>query len=245
MKKTPAELRPKPREVERRWTWEDIPVLVMTLSLPGFEAALPDRRVRRMDRYYRAFERSYARYCQRFLYPPAAEAFRAAQAQSRPFSPWTADVRCRTTLRSGTLWSLALESEERDQAGRCLLRRRCCDSWDLLGGYPLSLAALFEGEPFFRRTLMKHARTELLARQERGERFREDWKKRLRTEFSSEHFYLTEEGLVFYYPMYALGPETLGLPSFFLPWDAEKGPRLPAGLSAGGSLDKARSGDVS
>lgn len=231
MKKTPAELRLKPLEAERQWTWEDVPVLVMSLSLPGFAPAPPDRRVRRMERYYRAFARYYERYCQRFLYPPAAEAFRAAQAQSRPFSPWTARVRCRTTLRSETLWSVALEIEERERPDRAL-RRRLCDSWDLRSGYPLSLGELFEGAPFFRRALLQRARGELLRRQERGEPLRQDWKRRLRTEFSGERFYLTAEGLYLYYPMYALGPEALGLPSFFLPWDAEKGPRLPAGLSA-------------
>ncbi|MGM9662775.1 MAG: RsiV family protein [Oscillospiraceae bacterium] len=244
MKKMPADLRLKPLEIQRRWDWEDIPVLVMTLSLPGCGSPAPDRRVRRMDRYYRAFGRCYERYCQRFLYPPAAEAFQAARAQSRPFTPWTAEVRCRTTLRSETLWSVALETEERDQAGRAL-RRRCCDSWDLRCGYLLALGELFEGEPFFRRGLIKRAQAELMERQERDGPLREDWKKRLRTELSSEHFYLTEEGLVFYYPMYALGPEALGLPSFFLPWDAEKGPRLPAGLSAADTLDKSGLPDLS
>ena len=40
----------------------------------------------------------------------------------------------------------------------------------------------------------------------------------LRRRFHPDHYYLTEHGLSFFYPMYALGPAAEGIPVFSLPY---------------------------
>lgn len=228
MKQIPAELTLRP--LERQWLVDGFPVLTLRMTLPAFDRH--DTRLRRVERCYARFARSYGRYCERFLLPSAADAFRTATAANRPFAPREVCVRCRVTLQTPELLSLTLEMREPDAAAPFLRRRG--DTWDLRDGYPLSLSDLFPQEAHPLRRLRRAVRAELL---DTERSLRPDWKRRLRTAAKSEHFYLTAAGLVFFYPMYALGGAELGIPEFLFPW-AENGPVPPAGLSLPQALDK-------
>lgn len=231
MNHTPAIFSPQPLQRERQWTQEGIPLLSLRLTLPG--GGGQDPRIRRIDRCYARFARNYERYCARFLLPMAAAAFRDAAERNRPFSPWVVTAAHRVTLLTPELLSLTLELTEPDAAAP-LLRRRG-DTWDLRDGYPLALHDFFPPDALPLRRLRRLARREL---PQCGASLRPDWRLRLRTAASREHFYLTAEGLTFFYPMYALGGAELGIPEFFLPWDAAQGPALPAGFSFPPPLDK-------
>ena len=56
--------------------------------------------------------------------------------------------------------------------------------------------------------------------------WREDWQLRLRRSFNRENFFLSPEGLLVFWQMYALGGTELGVPSFLLPY-GEEGCRFP------------------
>lgn len=72
---------------QREWTVDDIPVLSAEISLPRPKNR-SDRVARRIDRYYQLYVRSYMRYCEQWLFPQAAEAYRLALVNSTP-SPMT------------------------------------------------------------------------------------------------------------------------------------------------------------
>ena len=46
----------------------------------------------------------------------------------------------------------------------------------------------------------------------------------LRRAFSSRNYYLSDAGLCFFYPMYAVAPSIEGIVTFTVPYDAERGP---------------------
>ena len=54
-----------------------------------------------------------------------------------------------------------------------------------------------------------------------------EWRKAVRRRFNPQNYYLTEEGLAFFYPMYAIAPAAEGIPVFLMPYE-------PEGLDAGG-----------
>ena len=56
--------------------------------------------------------------------------------------------------------------------------------------------------------------------------WRENWQLPLRRNFNRENFFLTPEGLRFFWQMYALAPAELGCPTFLLPY-GEGGCRFP------------------
>ena len=107
---------------EREWTVDGIPVLTARVSLP--EPVGPETRLkRRIRRYYRAQCRAFFRYCDRWLFPMAAESYREALEASRPLPQLQAELTFQVTYNTGGFWSLYTQSREPTPDGRTLLRR--------------------------------------------------------------------------------------------------------------------------
>ena len=221
MRKPLAGLCTEPFTAEREWTVEDIPVLQASVSLP--DPTDPESTVaRRIRRYYRLQCRSYLGYCERFLFPAAAAAYREALAVSAPLPLFRAELTYKVTYNEGPLWSLYTQSREETLPGRTLLRR-WGDTWDLAEGFPVPLSSFFPPHSGWRRQLLTQAADEICRRETAGTSlFLKDWRRRLRRSFNSRNFYLTDEGLAFFFPMYALGPAAEGIPTFLIPYLGKK-----------------------
>ena len=208
-----TELRAEPFAAEREWTVEGIPVLTAAVELPQpLDADAVSRRIRR---YYQAQCKAFLRYCERWLFPQAEAEYRAALAASAPLPCFRAELGYRVTYNSGGLWSLYTQS--REVTGHTLLTRRG-DTWDLSAGYPVPLSAFFPARSPWRRQLLALA-AEDIQRQERAgiARYDPEWRKKLRR-FNSRNYYLTEEGLTYFFPMYAIAPAAEAIPAFTLPY---------------------------
>ena len=208
-----TELRAEPFAAEREWTVEGIPVLTAAVELPQPQGA--DAVSRRIRRYYQAQCKAFLRYCERWLFPQAEAEYRAALAASAPLPCFRAELGYRVTYNSGGLWSLYTQS--REVTGHTLLTRRG-DTWDLTAGYPVPLSAFFPAHSPWRRQLLELA-AEDIQRQERAgiARYDPEWRKKLRR-FNSRNYYLTEEGLTYFFPMYAIAPAAEAIPAFTLPY---------------------------
>lgn len=199
---------------ERTLCWEGEPVLVCTLTAP----ALPEggRGMGRITRWCRRLERTWITRWERALYPRACAALRTARAASRPFRPWTASLEGGVTLETEERLSLIYDAAEQlDGPHRVFLRTGM--TWELPSGCPLPLSALFPPGFPWRGRALEEAEKQLRARQEAGEaRFWPDWERALRRSFDPERFYLTPEGAVLCFPLYALGPYMEGAPEVLL-----------------------------
>ena len=190
-----------------------------------------DRLARRIRRYYQLQCRSFLRYCEKVLLPQAAAEVRAALAASRPLPVFRAELTYQVTYNEGGLWSLYTQSRETVPGGPSLLLRRG-DTWDLSDGYPVPLSAFFPRRSGWRRRLLEAAEAEVRRREAAGvSRYHEGVRRKLRRYFNPQNFYLTAEGLVFFYPMYAIAPAAEGMPAFLVPWEdasrrrEDEGPR--------------------
>ena len=213
MKTCLTELRTESFATEREWTVEGIPVLTAAVELPQpLDADAVSRRIRR---YYQAQCKAFLRYCERWLFPQAEAEYRAALAASAPLPCFRAELGYRVTYNSDGLWSLYTQS--REVTGHTLLTRRG-DTWDLAAGYPVPLSAFFPARSLWRRQLLALA-AEDIQRQERAgiARYDPEWRKKLRR-FNSRNYYLTEEGLTYFFPMYAIAPAAEAIPAFTLPY---------------------------
>lgn len=220
-----TQLSTEPLTAERTWTVEEIPVLTASISLPT-PAEGSERAARRIRRYYQLQSRSFLRYCERWLLPAAEAEYRAALASSAPLPSFRAELEYRVTYNENGLWSLYTQSRERGADGRTLLTRRG-DTWDLTSGYPVPLAAFFPRRSGWKRKLLAAAEAEIRRREAAGAaRWNENWRRELRRRFNPENFYLTGDGLAFFYPMYALAPASAGIPVFTVPYAGE-GPISP------------------
>lgn len=209
---------------EREWTVDGIPVLTASLCLPK-PVPVTGSIARRIDRYYRLYCRSYLRYCEHWLFPKAAEDYRCALQGSAPLPQYTATLTYHVTCNENGFFSLYTDARECCGGRTELLRRG--DTWDLLSGYPASLSAFFSRPASCKKKLFVCAAAEITRQQSAGlSLYHEGWRQELRHHFSSENFYLTPQGLVFFYQMYAIAPAAEGIPVFCLPF-GEGGCRLP------------------
>ena len=222
-----TQLHTEPFAAEREWTVEGIPVLTATVSLPQ-PVPLDDRVSRRIHRYYQLQCRSFLRYCEGWLFPQAEAEYHAALAASAPLPQFRAELGYRVTRNEGGLWSLYTQSREVTLPGWTLLTRRG-DTWDLDAGYPVALSAFFPQARGWKHQLLAAAEAEI-QRQERAgiARYHEGWRRALRRQFNSKNYYLTETGLSFFYPMYAIAPAMEGTPVFTIPYGTP-GFRFPDG----------------
>ena len=236
MKETLPRLETKPFPLEREWTVDGVPVLRLTGSLPQ-PVGKPSRTLRRIQRFYQHQARCYLRYCQRFLLPLAEEAYRTALASSAPLPLYTAELSYEVTCSRGGIWSLHTDSRQRCGGQTEVLRRG--DTWDLRTGYPIPLSDCFPRRSPLRKTILAAAAAEIRRRGDaEAVPWREDWQLRLRRSFNRENFFLTEEGLRVFWPMYALAPGELGCPDFLLPY-GEGGCRFPGEEAPSGTPEEA------
>ena len=207
----------QPFAAEREWTVEGIPVLSAAVSVPQPVPAA-DKTARRIRRYYQLQCRSYLRYCEKWLLPQAETEYRAALAASAPLPKFQAELSYRVTYQDERFLSLYTQSREVTLPGQTLLTR-WGDTWDLAAGYPVPLSSFFPPRSPWKRQLLEIAAEEI-RRQERAgtARYHEKWSRELRRRFNAQNFYLTEEGLAFFFPMYALAPSAEGIPTFVVPY---------------------------
>lgn len=210
-------LHTEPFTIHREWTEAGIPVLHAAVSLPEPVPAL-NAVCRRIRRYYRLQGRAFIRYCQKFLLPLAQEEARAALAESRPLPEFRAELTYQVTYNAHGFWSLYTQVREHTQSGPDFLLRRG-DTWDLNSGYPAALGDFFPRRSGWKRQLFAHTEQEALRRQRAGiSRYRESLRGDLRRRFSARNYYLTEEGITLFYPMFAIAPAQEGIPVFTLPY---------------------------
>lgn len=210
-------LKTVPCTLERTWDVEGIDVLRARVTVP--EPAGTDRLSRRIRRYYQLQSRSYLRYCENFLLPRAKAEYEAAVAASAPLKCFSAELKYCVTYNENGLWSLYTLS--REVTDDILLVRRG-DTWDLAEGCPVPMSRFFRRRAGWKRELVRFAAAEMERRERCGAaRWQENWRPRLRRAFNPRDYYISEEGLSFFLPMYTVGGLAEGTPTFTLPWSAE------------------------
>ena len=199
---------------ERVLTAEEEPVLSLSLRAPALEGDAPQ--LRRIGRGFARQARAWRARWEGPLYAMACAARQAAREQSRPFTPWTAELDFTVTRSGGGLLSLRTDAAERHGAARPLLVRSG-ETWDLSSGVPVPLSALFPARRW-RRQVRSAVAEQCARRASSGEfLFYEDWPRRAAADFDPDNFYLTEDTLVIFYPLHTLCPAAEGIPEFFLP----------------------------
>ena len=200
----------------QEWTVEEIPVLQARASIPE-----PEEGWKRIRRFYQWQKRGFFKYCKGELFSWAQLEAKAAIERSAPIPCFHAELSHSVTYQSGRLWSLYTQLRDNAAPGPPWIRR-WGDTWDLAEGFPVSLDRFFPARSGWKRRLIETAAAEIRRQERRGEaRYYPDWPKRLRRYFHARNYYLTAEGIAFFYPMYALAPAVEGVPVFLLPWDGD------------------------
>ena len=213
---------------EKAWELDGITVLHASVTLPQFSVGV--RRGRRFDRYYRHLCRAYFAYCEQMLLPWAKAQCKAALETSAAWTHTSCEMSYRVTLREENVVSLFIDAKETNgPVPRLVLRR--ADTWDLTAMLPMPMGEFFPKRAAYRKRLIALAREAAQAQMVQGvAMYDENYRGLLRRAFSSRNYYLTDAGLCFFYPMYAIAPSTEGIVTFTAPYDLERGPFAPSML---------------
>ena len=201
---------------ERTWDADGIPVLTASVSVP-FPVQESDAVSRRIRRFYQLQSRAYLHYCEQWLLPCAKAEYAAALATSAPLRCFHTELTYCVTYNDGGFWSLYTQSREPLPSGQTLLTRRG-DTWDLTTGYPVPVTFFFPRNSRWKRKLLTRTAQEIEQQQRSGAAiYHPFWRKELRRSFNPRNFYLTGDGLAFFYPMHTLSPGA-DLPIFLFPY---------------------------
>ena len=213
---------------EKAWEVDGITVLHASVTLP--QLAANTRRAQRFDRYYRHLGKAYFAYCEQMLLPWARAQCKAALETSSPWTHTSCEMSYRVTLREGNIVSLCIDAKETNgPVPRLVLRR--ADTWDLTAMLPMPMGEFFPKRAAYRKRLIALARETAQTQMAQGvAAYDEAYRVLLRRAFSSRNYYLSDAGLCFFYPMYAVAPSIEGIVTFTAPYDAAHGPFAPSML---------------
>ena len=203
-------------EEERKiLTLEGEPVLSYTLSWPQvMDTGMGGRRI---SRYYARLARSWALRWQREVYWKACLELAQRRAGSRPFTPWSGELKGEVALWENGLLSLRMEGWESRGDGK-VNRVRWGDVWKVREGAPCPLRELLPKGRRWKRALLEAIAKQGRQRKAEGEYIPdEDWEKKLPRFFSEDGYCLTPEGLEFSYPQCSIAPAAEGTPVFQVP----------------------------
>lgn len=179
--------------VEKTFSFQGTPLLHAQIRTPRLKSAENRGFQRRFDFFYKRFSRSYLRYCQKTLFDMATEEFKLCRKLDLSFMPFEASLSFSVTLWDGKLLSLLFDRLESGGYG-CRSHLLYGDTWNLeMGGFA-EPAEFFPGRGSLKRRLLVLAQKQL---QDEGREPR--YIKQLLKDFSVRRYYLTENGIVFFF----------------------------------------------
>ena len=216
----PGEARVVWEEEARVLTLEGEPVLKYFLSWPQVEGAGPGGGW--ISRYYARLARNWRRRWEREVYWRACLDLAAHRERSKPFTPWTGELRGETALLQDGILSLRLFGSEVRGDGRPA-RVRWGDVWTLREGAPKPLKTLFPGKRGWKKRLWQAVCQRGEERRQAGDCFLDsDWPQKAKKARPFRGWCLTEEGVEVSLPQCAAAPAAEGCPVFTLPLETKK-----------------------
>lgn len=194
---------------------DSIPVLTLSIRRPSFPET---GKTARMERYFSEVTKQWKKRWETILFSKACQAKDTAMETGQSFLPWQAKLDFAVTLWKPPLLSLRFDAVETNETSRPFL---ICsgETWDCATGYPRTLRSFFSAQNVrWRKDVMENMRTQASARLASGESLLDnDCTQVMDRVFDSDHYYLTEEGISIFYPLYTLGPYAEGIPVFKIP----------------------------
>lgn len=212
----------QPQEPELIFCVDDLPVLTAQIILPRWDS----RKSARFNRYYHACAETFKRSCRRELLPQAESAYYHARENSTAIPQWQAQLHATVTLQREYLLSLRSDTVFAGMPQPYSARRG--DTWDLRHGFLLSLADCFPLHTPWRRQMLELACDRIRDWEAQGSaRYHDDWHRQIHRSFHAHNFYLTEDGLCFFFPFASIAPPIEGIPTFCMPYHSQAGPFIP------------------
>lgn len=201
------------REISKTYTYGKEQILTLSIRYPELRPAL--NTLTYISRQYRHKAQLYYNDVSSRLYASAVQELKDTRAGGYPFRPYDAVMDYQLTLNEGCHFSTYTDRYE-FTGGAHGDTKRSSDSWNLQTGKRVRLQDLFPRGENVRRTVIEQLLREAKKQQSEESVFFDDYKSLIVKYFNPESFFLTPDGVAFYYQQTEIGPYAIGLPVFEL-----------------------------
>lgn len=210
-----------PKRWERTLKSNGTTVLHYSICRPAFSGSGKQQRI---ERYFARLALLWQTRWENELYQRAGKVFAAWQNET-PFSPWHASMGYEITYWKPPLLSIRIDIKEQGAMLPPALQY-IGEVWDCSSGYPCSLRSFLPAKPFrWKASLIAHLQKQARQRLDSGESLlHANCISTVKQLFDPCRFYLSEDGPVIFYPLYALGSYCEGIPTFTIPFSEENQP---------------------
>jgi hypothetical protein len=172
----------------------------------------------RFNMHYRQKAQKNYRYASTKLYQAAVKHHTVAKPQGVPFKNFEFVESFEPTFFKKPMMSLYYDLKE-FTGGAHENTVRKGNTWDMKHGAMLTLDALFEKDYDCKPLILKYIESDARRRQITGmSSYFEGLGENLNKYYDDKNFYLTEEGLAIFYPMYTIAPYADGIQVFIVPF---------------------------
>ena len=172
----------------------------------------------RFNTYYRQKSRQNYRYASNKLFQAAIKHYEVAKAQGFPFNNFEFLETFEPTYCNKPYISLYYDIYEFTGGAHGNTVRKG-NTWDMKRGVMLSLDSLFVSGFDYKTFILRYIESEAKRRLITGlSTYFDDLTGNLKKHFDDKNFYLTEEGLAIFYPLYTIAPYSEGIQVFIIPY---------------------------
>jgi hypothetical protein len=172
----------------------------------------------RFNMHYRQKAQKNYRYASTTLYPTAVKQYNTAKSQDFPFNAFEFVEAFEPTYCKKPLISLFYDLYEFTGGAHGNTIRKG-NTWDMRKGAMIPLEALFERDYDYKAFILRYIEADARRRQITGmAHYFEGLNENLKKYFDEKNYYLTEEGIAIFYPLYSIGPYVEGIQVFIIPY---------------------------
>lgn len=199
--------------------FDGAPVLTYKIQYPFFTSSGNPAALSYINDYYSVNAHAFENYCRNDLFYRAAADKKELEAKHFPFFPYEAIENVTITYHSDCVASLFYDRYI-FTGGAHGSTVRYSDTWNLENGHRMEAGEFFTSpgyEKDVKNAIIQAIRQFNQANPDSATYF-PDYEKNVENTFRKSQFYLTPEGIVFYFQEYDIAPHSSGIPQFLFPF---------------------------
>lgn len=213
----------KALEEKQKEIWKDGEKILLSAELVYFNisGSKTHAGIKRINRYYQHMNKQIIRYCKKKLLPQVIKSYKVSAETGDIFNETQILSKAILTYNNNGILSIFTDISENSGFGNITVRFG--DVWNLAKGCPVPLSSFFPKSKNYKKLLKKFIIEQVRRLKERdlGIYF-DNVRKNCSKHFSQDNYYITDEGLAIYYPMYTIAPRSEGIPTFIMKWENDE-----------------------
>lgn len=205
------------RELRDKLLFHNTVMVDVNIAYPSVEGA-PQGCARRFNAHYEKQTQAWRQYAGETMLDDAVADYASAMQNGYPFNTYALAGAYEVTLNALPLLSLYSDIY-RYTGGAHGLTERTGDTWDFTRCKRLDMKRLFTWGYDYARPILTYVTAEAERRQADGEaQYFDGLAENIVRYFDEKNFYLSDKGLVVFYPLYSIAPYYVGIQAFTVPY---------------------------